>query len=764
MRRILALCTALCAHGVAWAAPSTLGGDLGQSQVRANGSTAQSARVIGNIEADRLNVMDFGAFNDCVSRPLSTLYSTLAAAQIKYPAATALTQEVNSAAFAQAEGVAASRVNTVTTYWTALYPTIYAPAGCYILNGFTLQPAMSLMGDGNGTLLKLANGANISVITVAPDNPVHATTNPGFVQHMHATISNLTIDGNSGAQTAGSTSHGIQISDMPSGGTYYYGSSARIINVNIYGVLSDSVYIGKARNLGYIDNLLTQYAGNDGLEFNSAADWLVTNFSVGDAQADGVRMYASSSTSFENCAIYNNAHNGFNGDTNGAHIQFANCTIGANGQNNIAWVNARSAAGQGSDLQLSNVMLAEASLQAAGSFSQIYAQNFNHIQLNGVWIEPSNGNQTGYVLQGDNTGFFDIGNLTYDTGGSGVVPAYTIAPYSGATQVRGTANGSMFGMSSIGLGTTSPAQPLDIEGTTFNSPALQLGVNGTEYATLGGASVAGAFSNQSAIGDTVLRATNDLILSARNGGGAIKFTTGAADTVKAQFTNSGNLGLGTVGYRTVLSVGTQAGSTGIAAEYNGVDILMTEDSSSNAGRIQTFSGGSGATLGTTPYLTQINPLGGNVAIGTTASSYSLTVSATNTAEAGNVIASFQNSANSPRINLVDETSGGLPPGITGGSSGYGFGLYAAGNSPIILFQGGVDRMRVEASGDIRLNAGSALATNATAGFVHLPYLAGTPTGTPGNTAIACAYNTTSNNLDCYNGSGWFHVALTAGAN
>jgi hypothetical protein len=67
------------------------------------------------------------------------------------------------------------------------------------------------------------------------------------------------------------------------------------------------------------------------------------------------------------------------------------------------------------------------------------------------------------------------------------------------------------------------------------------------------------------------------------------------------------------------------------------------------------------------------------------------------------------------------------------------------------------------AGDVLLNSASALATNATAGFVHLPHTTAAPTGTPANTTPGCEWNTATHVLNCYDGSAWYHFTGAAGA-
>jgi hypothetical protein len=68
-------------------------------------------------------------------------------------------------------------------------------------------------------------------------------------------------------------------------------------------------------------------------------------------------------------------------------------------------------------------------------------------------------------------------------------------------------------------------------------------------------------------------------------------------------------------------------------------------------------------------------------------------------------------------------------------------------------------------GDFISGGGSAQPTATTTGFLHMPYVAAAPTGTPaiidGN---ACIVNTGTQSLNCYIGSSWYHIAMTSGAN
>ena len=108
---------------------------------------------------------------------------------------------------------------------------------------------------------------------------------------------------------------------------------------------------------------------------------------------------------------------------------------------------------------------------------------------------------------------------------------------------------------SVGIGTTAPGFPLHIESnSTITQIRTRSGAAGSPASiTLGrtsndlqfGAAASGSnFSNIAAGGDAVVKAiTDDLILVSNNGD--IKFSTGAADSLKFIVDNSGNVGVGT---------------------------------------------------------------------------------------------------------------------------------------------------------------------------------------------------------------------------
>lgn len=72
------------------------------------------------------------------------------------------------------------------------------------------------------------------------------------------------------------------------------------------------------------------------------------------------------------------------------------------------------------------------------------------------------------------------------------------------------------------------------------------------------------------------------------------------------------------------------------------------------------------------------------------------------------------------------------------------------------------------AGEVIAGGGAVHATNTTTGFLHMPYVAAAPTGTPATVdGNACIINTTGASslpvLNCYVGTSWYHVAFTTGA-
>ena len=160
----------------------------------------------------------------------------------------------------------------------------------------------------------------------------------------------------------------------------------------------------------------------------------------------------------------------------------------------------------------------------------------------------------------------------------------------------------------LGLGTTTPTVDLHIQpavaavvsqliqsGAAGSRASLTLGrTAGDSNFALSGA--AAEFSNiVIAGGETILRAaTSHLVLTARNTSGAIKFATGAADTLKAQVSSLGSLVVGTGAALATnatdgfLYIPTSAGApTGTPTTYTG-RVAIEYDTTNN--KLYVFNG------------------------------------------------------------------------------------------------------------------------------------------------------------------------------
>lgn len=128
-------------------------------------------------------------------------------------------------------------------------------------------------------------------------------------------------------------------------------------------------------------------------------------------------------------------------------------------------------------------------------------------------------------------------------------------------------------------------------------------------------------------------------------------------------------------------------------------------------------------------------------------------------------------ANQP-ITLTGGTNGGANGSIIiGGTVGFNIQF----GSSAFLGQSGFNMLSLTTTnaqlapknGNVILGGGSSLATNTIVGFLSLPFMSGTPTGTPTYAAGApsCVWNDASFTLDCYSiGAGaWKHMTFSAGA-
>lgn len=192
--------------------------DGGETQKQIN--TAQKRK-----NSERISIKDYGAIGDGVLHPLSEKYPTLAAAQIDYPHATALTDSIDWAAIQKA--IKSLPLNTAST--GILTPKGFANGGCihvprgrYVVNKkITLQRGLRLVGEsressqfisfiGNDSVLQYTDSGRyiqdeilIENLSIWQDPSVIATAGaaidviegPSTVQSTYMKVDNVYIEG-----------------------------------------------------------------------------------------------------------------------------------------------------------------------------------------------------------------------------------------------------------------------------------------------------------------------------------------------------------------------------------------------------------------------------------------------------------------------------------------------------------------------------------------------------------------------------------------
>lgn len=116
--------------------------------------TASSA--FGIVERDSYNVKAYGAIADGSTHPLSDFYASLAAAQVDYPHATALTNEMDWAAIQLA-------VNSALTQGANPGGRVIVPTGIYLIDQEIALPGqVQLIGNARGSTTIRASGMTFS--------------------------------------------------------------------------------------------------------------------------------------------------------------------------------------------------------------------------------------------------------------------------------------------------------------------------------------------------------------------------------------------------------------------------------------------------------------------------------------------------------------------------------------------------------------------------------------------------------------------------
>ena len=95
--------------------------------------------------SERVNVKDFGAIGDGISRQLSSIYATLADAQVDYPFATSLSQQLDWAAIYKS--ILYAHSFSPDSY----KPEVYIPAGNYLMDRLELNSlrGLTIVGEQN---------------------------------------------------------------------------------------------------------------------------------------------------------------------------------------------------------------------------------------------------------------------------------------------------------------------------------------------------------------------------------------------------------------------------------------------------------------------------------------------------------------------------------------------------------------------------------------------------------------------------------------
>jgi hypothetical protein len=138
-------------------AVQAIGGDAsGTNVLSINGV----ARTVAARAGDRINIKDLGAIGDGTVHQLSERYATLAAAQAVYPAATALTQSIDSCALQRAIDILAAASNPGGE--------VYAPVGVYVCDPITIRDRVIIAGDSiTSTAFQLRAQSNADFFTTA---------------------------------------------------------------------------------------------------------------------------------------------------------------------------------------------------------------------------------------------------------------------------------------------------------------------------------------------------------------------------------------------------------------------------------------------------------------------------------------------------------------------------------------------------------------------------------------------------------------------
>jgi peptidoglycan/xylan/chitin deacetylase (PgdA/CDA1 family) len=157
--------------------------------------------------------------------------------------------------------------------------TIYFPPGTFITSTVTIPATVTLAGDGDASVLKLAPGTNGDLVTVPDGNG-------------STTVRNLVLDGNKGSNTSG---RGL-VYNQPNTGSFH-----RVASILIRNTAGDGfVTTGTAAGASNFTNVRIYSCDGRGAVISSH-DSVYTGWDVGQSGLFGFNVVAAANNKFASC-------------------------------------------------------------------------------------------------------------------------------------------------------------------------------------------------------------------------------------------------------------------------------------------------------------------------------------------------------------------------------------------------------------------------------------------------------------------------------